>query len=242
MSNVVTLQAPAPVAEWLVLDIETGNPDEDSIERAIAAWKPPSNVKDESKIAARREEARVKIREKGALLDSAPILCVAIKSNLGSLVFSSMGAQHQPQIANWLVVALDDERSMLTALAVYLDASVGAETVIAGHNISGFDLPKLRNAFVRHRLPVPRALKPTEPFQPMWDTMRKFRFYSAEHSDELFVSLDVVAESFGIPKPKTVVTGAEVPRMHQEGKCSEILAYCCVDVEVGTQVYLAMTQ
>lgn len=55
-------QAQAP-AQWLVLDLETGHAPQAAIEAAIAAWKPPANIKDEAKIEARRQEAMIKIRE-----------------------------------------------------------------------------------------------------------------------------------------------------------------------------------
>jgi hypothetical protein len=241
MTNIVTLTQPAPVARWLVLDIETGNPASCSIEAAINAWKPPANVKDPEKIEARRIEARAKIAEKGALLDAAPILCCAVKSEIGSVVFSGMGANARPVIDGWHVVAFDDERSMLQALAVYLDTMAGPETVLAGFNIQSFDLPKIRNAFIRHRLSLPACLKVNDQLQPMFDCMKKFRFFSAEHSDALYVSLDTVAVAFGIPRAKSVVSGADVPQMHEAGQIAEILTYNAIDVEVTAQIYLIMT-
>lgn len=240
--NVVTLQQAAPMARWICLDIETGDPDSQAIEAAIASWKPPSNVKDEAKIEARREEAKAKIRESGALLDAAPVLCVAIKTDVGAVVFSGMGSHHRPDIDGWHVVALDDERTMLLALTAYLDSVVGPETIICGFNIMGFDAPKIRHSFVRNRLPMPQCFRVGDQLQPMFDVMKKFRFFSVEHSDALFVSLDTVAASFGIQKPKSVVSGADVPRMHKEGKASEILVYCCIDTETTAEIYSAMNQ
>ena len=240
-SNVVTLQQPAPAARFLVMDLETGNPDQACIDAAIEAWKPPANVKDPEKIEARRIEARAKIAEKGALLDAAPVLCVAIKTDTSAIVFNGMGDPGPLEIPGWGVLSFDTERAMLEALSLYMGTFTGPETTLVGHNIQSFDAPKLRSAFVRHRLPLPQCLKPIEPYQPMWDTMRKFRFYSAEHSDALFVSLDTIATAFGIPRAKDVVSGAEVPKMHQEGRYAEILAYNAIDVEVTTEIYKAMT-
>jgi hypothetical protein len=240
-ANVITLGQTQPMARYIVLDLETGQPGEDVIQAAVQAWKPPGNIRKPETIAERKAEAEEKIRNKGALLDAAPILCAGFKTDTAAVMFSSMGDPGELDVPGWRVVNLASEREMLTEISAWLNSVAGAETVLGGHNIQGFDAPKLRNAFVRHRLPLPQCLRPLEPFQPMWDTMKKFRFYSSQHSDELFVSLDVVSDAFGIPKPKQFVHGSEVPGMHAAGRFAEILVYCCIDIETTEQIYLAMT-
>lgn len=185
--------------------------------------------------------AMEKIKDKGALLDAAPVICAGFKSDFGRVMFNGMGDVGDLVIPGWDLINCGDERGMLEAIKLWIDSAASSETCLVGHNSMGFDAPKLRNAFVRHRLPLPLCLRPVEPYQPMWDTMKKFRFYSAEHSDDFYVSLDIVAEAFGIERPKQNVSGAEVPRMHREGRYAEILVYCGIDVETTDQVYLAMT-
>ena len=180
-------------AQYVVIDLETGDAPPDAIAAAIAAWKAPSNWKPET-VEAKRVEAAEKIIEKSALLDASPILCLALKTDRMSVILNGMDAS-SPEIPGWWCLPCVDERGLLLALRTILDVSVGTGTVIAGHNIVGFDLPKLRNAFLRQRLKLPDALAYSfsDFTQPAFDTMRQARYFSMEHYDERYVSLDAVA-------------------------------------------------
>jgi hypothetical protein len=222
---------------WVCLDIETGNASDDAVQKAISTWKPPANIKDETKIAERRKEAEAKIREKSALLDAAPILCVAAKTDSQAVLFDSM-SREPITVPNWTVLSCGSERLMLIVFRHWLDNTATTQTSLVGHGIKHFDLPKIRAAYVRHRLRLPKCLMGE---QPIVDTMALFRRFSAEFGDDYFVSLDVVASSLGIERHKTAVTGADVPRLHQEGRYGEIGLYCCLDVEVTARAYLLMS-
>lgn len=239
-AHVVTLTQTAPAARFVVLDLETGDAPEEAIEAALIAWKPPANVKKPETIEAKRVEAAERIRERAALLDASPILCVGVHSDREAVMFNGMG-ECALELAGWSAQHAPDERGMLTALAAWLDAHTDELTTLAGHNIRNFDLPKLRNAFVRHRLPLPRCLRPREDgSQPVTDTMTLFKAFSMEHRDDFAVSLDTVAAAFGIPRPKQVISGAEVPRLHAAGQVAEILTYCAIDVDATTEIYRLM--
>lgn len=224
-------------ARWIVLDSETGFPSESSIQDAINEYKPPSNIKDAEKIASRKAEAEAKIRESSALLDASPIICIALKTDFCAIVFNGM-SMDVLNIDGWLSMPCGDERGLLIALRAFLDAVSTDETVIVCHN-SNFDLPKARNGFLRHRLRLPFLLQFYG--QPVFDTMRQIRYFSMENADERFVSLDTVARVLGIPQPKQVITGADCPRLHREGRFAEICTYCCVDVATTERAYLLMT-
>lgn len=241
--NAIPLAETKPAAAWLVLDIETGNAPEQDIERAIAAWKPPCNLKDEAKINGRREEAAARIRERAALLDASPILCVGVMAEGRPPIILSGMSEETTSIEGWAVLGCGDEAGMLRMLGTFLDAETDPETVLVGHNLRGFDLPKLRHAYIRHRLRLPEILKPKigdEERAKTCDTMTLFRAFSMEHRDSLMVSLDTVAEALGIPRPKQHVAGAEIPRLHQEGRYSVILAYCAIDTMTCAKAYTLM--
>ena len=68
-------------AEWIVLDLETGDAPTEAVARKMQDWQPPSNLKDPEKIAARRKEAAEKAIEKAALLDESPILCIGMQTD-----------------------------------------------------------------------------------------------------------------------------------------------------------------
>jgi hypothetical protein len=222
---------------YVVLDIETGSAGDDAVQQALERWRPPSNIKDESKIAERRREAETRIRERSALLDAAPILCIAAKTDTQAVLFDGM-SQEPIDIPNWTVLPCGSERLMLIVFRHWLDSTATDQTSLVGHGIKHFDLPKIRAAFVRHRLRLPKSLIGE---QPVVDTMALFRRFSVEHGDDFFVSLDTVALSLGIERHKTAVTGADVPKFYEEGCYAEIGLYCCLDTEVTARAYLLMS-
>lgn len=239
-AHVVTLTPPAPAARFIVLDLETGDAPEDAIQAAIDAWRAPSNWKPET-VEAKRQEQAEKIRERAALLDASPILCVGVRSDREAVMFSGLSDPGPLDLPGWRIESHPDERAMLDALRAWLDLITDEETTIAGHNIRNFDLPKLRGAYVCHRLPLPRCLRPREgQGQPVTDTMTLFKAFSMEHRDDFAVSLDTVAAAFGIPRPKQFISGAEVPRLHRDGRIAEILTYCCIDVDATAEAYRLM--
>lgn len=231
-------------SRWLVLDIETGDANEESILSALGAWKPPSNIKDPDKVEARRLEAMEKIRERAALLDASPILCIAVQTDRTAIVVNGMDkAQHQ--ICGWRYLAAGNERDMLIAIGSWLDLNTDQDTVIVGHNIRNFDLPKLRNAYLRHRLRLPSILVPRiidgDQVSSVVDTASLFKAFSMEHRDDFCPSLETMAASMGITRPKGVISGADVPRLHREGRYAEICTYCCIDTACTASAYLLMS-
>jgi hypothetical protein len=230
------LMNPAP---YIVLDLETGDAPAEAVEAAIAGWKAPANWKPET-VAAKKMERAEKVNGKAALLDASPILCVAFKSDAMAVIFNGMDLSAL-EVPGWLVLPCGDEAGLLNALRTVLDASAAPDTVLVGHNLLGFDLPKLRNAYLRHRLKLPMALAFDGELQPVYDTMRMIRYCSMENSNEQWVSLDTVARVLGIPTPKAVITGADCPRLHREGEYGVILTYCALDVATTERAYLLMT-
>lgn len=149
-----------------------------------------------------------------------------------------------PSIDGWPVVPCGDERGLLLALRAWLDSNTGPETTIVGHNIRAFDLPKLRGAYVRNSLKLPAILKPRlkdEERAEVVDTATLFKAFSMEHRDDFCPALDTVAASFGIPRPKQHMTGADCPRLFREGQIQTVLTYCCVDVATTARAFQLMT-
>jgi hypothetical protein len=73
-----------------------------------------------------------------------------------------------------------------------LNASTCQSTELVGQNF-GFDIGKLRNAYMRHRLYLPVCVDAWRWFAPMFDLMRQIRYFSTEYHNEPFVSLEVIA-------------------------------------------------
>lgn len=235
-------------------------------ERAAATWTPPANIKDPAKIEERREaalarieadrlaalekveerraEAVARIREKAALLDASPIVCVGVQTDREAAEFNGMDGTAF-DIGGVPAIPCGNERGLLVKMRDWLDARTGPRTVVVGHNIRGFDLPKLRNAFMRHSLRLPAIFAPRilegDQVASVVDTMKLFTAFSMEHRDDFMVSLEVVAAGLGIPRPKAVINGSDVPRLYRAGEFASILTYCAVDVACTTRAYLLMT-
>lgn len=224
-------------AHYIVVDCETGFAPQSAIDEAMEGWKPPKNWK-ESTVESKRKEIAEQAVEKSSLLDAAPILCLALKTDRIAILLNGMSAENF-EVPGWLVMPCGDERGLLMALRTLLDSIIAPETVIVGHNIYSFDAGKIRNGFLRHRLRLPVAL--AEPDQPMFDTMRQIRHFSAECADERYVKLDAVARVLGIPQPKQVINGQDCPKLHKEGQYAAICTYCCIDVETTARAYLLMS-
>ena len=239
----LTIETSVAAAEWLALDIETGDAPEEAVAVALETWTPPANVKDPVKLEARRAEAIQKARERAALLDASPVLCIAAQTERERISFNGMNNEAY-SIEDWTVVPCGDERGMLIAFRAWADRSADAGTLLVGHNLRSFDLPKLRARYVHYRLRLPKVLTPKlrdEDWNETVDTMTLYKAFSMEHRDERYIALDTVAAGLGIPRPKEIISGADVPRLHHEGQHHAVLTYCCVDTLTATRAFQLMT-
>ncbi len=221
---------------YVVIDIETGYPPQDAIDAALQNWKAPKNWKPET-VEAKRSEAEKNIREKSALLDSAPILCICAKSEAQSIAFNGMSAE-QYSINDWFTIGCGDERTMLIGLREWLDSFTDETTAIVGHNHKSFDVPKLRGRYAHHRLRLPQALmyRAVE----LIDTMQLAKHFSVEHNNDFMVSLDDVCFMLDVERPKQHFSGAEVPDAHKRGEYELILNYCAIDCVATEQCFQIM--
>lgn len=230
-------------ANFVCVDIETGHASEAVIKAASDAWTPPSNMKDPDKIEQRRVEALLKIRDKSALLDASPIVCISARTEKEGRIFNGINKKKY-EVNHSDVISSGDERGMLEAFRAWLDEVTTDETVVIGFNLISFDLPRLRGAYVRHRLRLPRILTPRlleDERQPAVDVMRLYlKWFTAENHSEIMISLDEVVRALGLPTYKDRISGAQVPEFVREGKIKEVLTYCAVDTMATLQAYLLM--
>lgn len=223
-------------ATRLVIDCETADASPDDIAAAAERYRVPSNIKDAAKREARRGEAAAKLVERAALLDSSPIVCLAAKTETQSVLFNGMDSTYYP-VDGWVVLPCGDEKTMLWAFGQWAQAVCDENTLVVGHNVMRWDLPKLRVRTVWHKLPLPAIL---DPGQPVYDTMRAFKFFSSENYDELFVSLDLICATFGLPRKRPLLNGADIPRLYREGRYAEICTYNCLDTALTEAAALLM--
>lgn len=262
-------QAPETVAPveimptpWLAIDIETAHGRPEDVERHIRLhWSPPSNVvtaaadesrskedRDKSLLAIGRAHLRIAEarQEKSAILDASPIVVISIRTpnNLHALhcLRAEAAATHTP--TGGVTQGFGTGKEMLVALRAGLDAICTPETLLVGHNIQSFDLPRLRWAYLRAGLRMPWVL--AHDAQPCFDIMRQFgrRFSQV---DRPFIALADVLEEFGIHNHKTDLDGSRVPEMVKDilaGKWEllpELMGYALQDANTEATVFLRMT-
>ena len=239
-------------AKHICLDIETGNADEAAIELVQQFARAATNIKDEEKALASLEAKRDKIREKAALLDAAPISCFSLVTESEHSIFyykaepwpKKMKVVTDIKGFDGELFCLKDERDMLTVARDWLDKRAVPASIVIGFNIYGFDLPKLRAAYVRNRLALPNIFKPeaVDVGVETYDVMQKFlRYFTAEKAGDRYIALEEVEARLGLPSYKGRVSGAEIPAMVAAGKAREVLTYCYLDTLSTYAAFRALT-
>lgn len=226
---------------WVALDIETSNGRPEEAERWMRLhWTPPANIRKPEVIGVRYQQMLEQKVEKRALLETAPIVIVSICTPVERRLLHCLRVEELRWVEaqGGYVEGFADRRGMLLALRAGLDFAAGPETVLVGHNIKGFDLPRLRRAYLGEGLRIPRAL--ADPAQPVFDTMREYG-YRFSSTEKPFVALSDLLEEFGLPNHKGEMDGSMVPAYVEAGRVDELVAYALQDAAVEAELYLRMT-
>lgn len=240
------LMAPAmgvqPMAyQWLCLDIETANArPEDAENFIINCYRPEAfgSWKNET-IGQRIKDAHAAKASLLSCMDESPIICVSLRSDYETRVLHCMAQQDPTNVEGALVEGFSEPKAMLRALRTLLDGYTTPETVLVGHNISHFDLPKLRHQMVKQSVRMPGALR--DPNQPVFDTMvQYFRRFSLK-GEKLMLPLKTLCSEFGIETHKDTVDGSMIPKLFEQGEFDTIIKYAILDVIAESELYLRMT-
>lgn len=241
-----------PIQEFLVannglkhfcFDIETGNATTEDITEKATESKIPAKAKTEDDIQKAKIENYQKAKDKAALLDKAPIMVLAAATDAGNVVWNCIPdpcpVKTMPGL-NGEIRNFKTEKEMLLDLRDWLTERTGPNTEIVGFNSRGFDLPKLRNAYIRHKLQLPAIFIPGT--NPHYDVMKEYlRNYTTEFNGQLFVKLKTVQSRLGLPQYKEVISGADAPRLAEEGKSKLVIPYCYMDTMTTYLAYKLMT-
>jgi hypothetical protein len=233
------------MVNWICLDIETANASASDIEAAIAAWKPPGNCSRSETIETKRQEYAARMHERAALMDMSPIICCSMicKTSQEKILFHCFpnGFVNESIIDGWKWIHGRTEMEMLIMMRSWLD-SLPEDPVIVGHNVKAFDLPKIRQSYIRNRLKLPDLLSvQLDYIVDVMDTMQLIRSFSMELRDERFISLDQVARIMGIERPKKLLSGADIPKLYSAGNYQEIGTYCAIDCVTTACAFTLMT-
>ena len=231
-------------ARLVCLDIETANADKKTVDGEIARWEPGGNLKDEEKIKAAREKFADKTKEKSALLDASPVACISVRTDKVGVVFNGLDKKVYA-VNHSQVISGGSEKKMLIDFREWLDTVTDGKTVLIGFNIYSFDLPRIRAAFMRHRLRLPQVLAPRvldDEKQPIIDVMRMFlKGFTSDCAGDFYITLQEVERRLGLPEYKDKISGAEIPGLIENGDIKKVLTYCAVDTMSTLQAYMLMT-
>ena len=215
----------------------------------------------------RFEKFRRDAKLKSSLADASPITCLSFETgnaDSDKAVFSCMPrvADGESLIDGFQLFQFPSEAEMLEAYADYVQSEYATSDgfVIAGHNILGFDLPKIRNRMIRNGLQIPPVFLPYAPRVSVYDTMRRAADFGCDlnkrgRENGGFISFDMLANSLGMDSHKSIMTGAEIPANHEkaallleDGKTEEanalildILIYSALDAQKETKAFRLMT-
>ena len=242
-------------ARLIVLDIETAPVQSDRIKTRVIqeaiSREPASNTRKDLKDAWNTTEAR-EARGHEAWLKTAvdPLLavplCVCVHLDFPNgqpwqlYTFDFMSDPSQPSDPS----EKSDPSDSLSTLAMSLDNFAGPASIWIGHNVLGFDLPILLNAWRR------AAIKPPAHFPAYGNGRFLGRVYDTmlrTPGKTPFVSLNDAAEAYGLGPIKTTMfcgvpmDGSRVFDAFQAGHFQEILDYCANDVLATRELYLVMT-
>jgi len=225
----------------ICLDIETCN-SEQAFQLESKFVKANSNIKDEEKKAGNIAEKLATMKEKSALLDTAPIGVIGLQIGEGMpivlhtdvrLPSGVMGDQNGGGAVQ--CTTFNCSKDMFIGLRNMLDTlfntalQAGQVLTIVGFNSIKFDIPKLRLAYIRHGLKLPIALRPNIEGVINYDVMLKFTKYYTKNESP-YIGLDHVCALLGVGEVDKPLDSSKVPGMLEAGETATVALHCGLDV------------
>ncbi len=201
---------------YCIIDIETGNVEGKALE-IEQMYLPMGNTKNPDLIKKKRESMK-----KGTC-DLSPIWCIGAKCPGNTFIFSTATLTPE-EIQGFTDIGIhniiaESEQELLPMLASFFEMLNGDRLVTCG----GFDIYKLRSAFVRYSLPVPRTLFKNK----HTDLMQAFKNYSTNQSG--FYKLEEMCAKFNIPFSKAI-PGHLIHKFIQYGFHALLVFYNALDL------------
>lgn len=216
----------------VVFDIETIEvplPPEE-VERLMAEYESPKNIKDPEKIEARRREYPDKIREQNKFrLGGAQLVSVALAEVTDAGIRNLSGH------------VSSDSNTVARFFAEYLNDITHSTVRLCGYNIKNFDIPQM--ALAMHRAGV-RMNTP----QGKWDLIdlaEEFGRSPKGSGQGSSYKMKELARIFGIEPMRDadekVMDGSCVQGLYELGELDTILAYNKHDVVMEAKLFQALS-
>lgn len=226
---------------FISIDIETKNLTKKEIEFESQFLKAHPSTKDPEKIAAQIATKTKALSTKGALTNTCEIASIAIHSaGTGPLVIHATGFDGDLDDYNVKAFSFLTEAEMLAEFTEIFNVSCDEETVIV---VAGkyFDLPKIRYACLKNRVPMAEAVKPGAPNQIYDVLFMGGKYFMVGGGSSYSLSLDELSERLGLNSGGKVISGKEVPGMIERGEFEEVIVYNALDAVKNSEAYLLMT-
>lgn len=222
--------SPHPLHTILFLDIETVSQYSD-FNQVPEQWQ-----------GLWRHKAESLMRDKTPVTPEEIYGRAAIYAEFGKVICITCGVLSGPPADRKLSLksfAGDDEKELLLEFHELLHrwGSEGQKYLCA-HNGKDFDFPYLCRRMIIHEMKIPSILNLSgkKPWEVQHiDTMELWKF--GEYKN--FISLNLLAQTLGIPTPKDDIDGSQVGEIYWvQGDLPRIVTYCQKDVATVAQVYL----
>lgn len=205
------------------------------LDTALDNIRAPSNYKDEAKIAEYVAKAHADMVAAHEAKVQDAYLKTSFDGGLGQVCVIAYAVGNTSPVSYQASTPEGEKRLLEDFFCAITDAAPGLTFV--GHNIIGFDLPFLWKRCmilgVKPPLCFPRSPKPWS--EGVVDTMLLW-----DAQQRAGGSMDRICKLMGIPG-KGDMDGSKVWPMFQEGRLTEIAAYCKADVERTRAMHLRMT-
>jgi len=208
----------------IIFDIETGPLPEDKMPPFNEETVALGNLKDEAKIKAKIEEAKVKYLDDAALhAHTGQVLAIGY---LGDKL--AIDARDEKRT----------ERKILLRFWEIFSKSANNSRQMVGHNIFAFDLPFLcRRSFVNSVAVPPAVLEKNRYWCPIFVDIRE-RWQCGDRQAKS--SLHLICTALGLPgKPDDGMTGADFARFFEQDR-QVALDYLKNDLEITRAAAVAM--
>ncbi len=165
-----------------------------------------------------------------------------IMAEFGKIICISVGILDKSDKIMIKSFAGDDEKKLLEEFGEIFNRPKLRDVILCAHNGKEFDFPWIARRFLINGMqpPKPFQLFGKKPWEiPHLDTMELWKFGDYKS----YVSLELLANVFGIPTPKDDIDGSMVASMYWiEKDLFRIVQYCEKDVLTLANVFRRMRQ
>jgi len=221
----------APLQNILFLDIETVSQHED-YNVLPPEWKALWDIKSAALLKHHEAETNESLYPRASIYaEFGKIICISCGVIQGT----------SPRKIILKSFASDDERQVLVPFIDMINKwCAGEAKFLCAHNGKEFDYPYLCRRMIVQGLIIPSILqiagkKPWEVTH--LDTLELWKFGDFKN----YTSLNLLAQTLGIPTPKDDIDGSQVGHVYwKEKDLPRIVTYCQKDVVTVAQIFLRM--